>query len=108
MLFHGVAKIQHGVAGSPARCGRLRLHRLCLGRDHGADTDHLGLFTPRRWLRLYAGGGVFDGGHWQVYHYRTWRRLWGIENELVFFMGELAILLLGSGKYAIARNEAYR
>ena len=32
----------------------------------------------------------------------------GIENELVFFMGGLAILLLGSGKYAIARNEAYR
>lgn len=33
---------------------------------------------------------------------------WGIENELVFFMGGVVILLLGSGKYAIARNEAYR
>ncbi|SUJ36608.1 Uncharacterised protein [Serratia marcescens] len=111
MLFHGVAKIQHGVGWI---AGALQDHGLpassptaCMWGDPGADTDHFGAVHPPAAL-VYAFTLVVAFlmvGTGKVFSV-TDVGAWGIENELVFFMGGLAILLLGSGKYAIARNEA--
>lgn len=33
---------------------------------------------------------------------------WGLENEALYFFGGIIIMLLGSGRYSITKNEAYR
>ena len=33
---------------------------------------------------------------------------WGLENEMLYFMGGIVVMLLGSGRYSIMRNEALR
>ena len=33
---------------------------------------------------------------------------WGLENEAMYFLGGVAIMLLGSGRYSVTKNEAYR
>lgn len=81
MLFHGVAKIQHGVGWI---AGALQEQGLPAFIAYGvyvgeilADTDRFGAVHPprRAGLRLYAGGGVFDGGHRQGLHRHRRRRL---------------------------------
>jgi putative oxidoreductase len=33
---------------------------------------------------------------------------WGLENEMLYFMGGIIIMLLGSGRYSIVSNQALR
>ncbi|HAT4912885.1 TPA: DoxX family protein [Serratia marcescens] len=114
MLFHGVAKIQHGVgwiAGALQEQGlpAFIAYGVYVGEILAPILIILGLFTRPSAL-VYAFTLVVAFlmvGTGKVFTV-TDVGAWGIENELVFFMGGLAILLLGSGKYAIARNEAYR
>ncbi|CND87635.1 DoxX family protein [Yersinia nurmii] len=114
MLFHGVAKIQHGTnwisdmlqaQGIPGFVA----YGVYVGEIVVPILMILGLFTrPAAFIyavnllvaTLMVGTGKFftltDVG------------AWGLENEALYFFGGIIIMLLGSGRYSITKNEAYR
>ncbi|WP_145533644.1 DoxX family protein [Yersinia alsatica] len=114
MLFHGVAKIQHGTSwiteslqaqGIPGFVA----YGVYIGEIITPLLIILGLFTrPAAFIYavnllvavLMVGTGKFFT--------LTQVGAWGLENEAMYFLGGVAIMLLGSGRYSITKNEAYR
>ncbi|MGC6230782.1 DoxX family protein [Hafnia paralvei] len=114
MLFHGVAKIEHGIGWISAMLQEQGLpgviaYGVFIGEIVTPILIILGLFTRPAALiyainllvaTLMVGTGKFftltDVGSW------------GLENEMLYFMGGIVIMLLGSGRYSIMRNEALR
>ncbi|QHB32271.1 DoxX family protein [Yersinia canariae] len=114
MLFHGVAKIQHGtswIAESLQAQGipSFVAYGVYIGEIITPLLIILGLFTrPAAFIYavnllvavLMVGTGKFFT--------LTQVGAWGLENEAMYFLGGVAIMLLGSGRYSVTKNEAYR
>lgn len=114
MLFHGVAKIQHGtswIATSLQAQGipGFVAYGVYIGEIVTPILIILGLFTrPAAFIYavnllvavLMVGTGKFFT--------LTQVGAWGLENEAMYFLGGIAIMLLGSGRYSVTKNEAYR
>lgn len=110
LLFHGEAKIQHGV-GWIARL--LTAHGLPGFIAYGAYIGEvvapamiiIGLLTrPAAFIiavnLLVATWLVKTGAFWS----RTDVGAWALEGEALYLFGALAIMLLGAGKYCLVRN----
>lgn len=114
MLFHGVAKIQHGTGwieqslqsqGIPGFVA----YGVYIGEIIAPILIIIGLFT-RPAAFIYAINlvvAVLMVGTGKIFTL-TQVGAWGLENEAMFFLGGVAIMLLGSGRYSITKNEAYR
>lgn len=111
MLFHGTAKILHGVGDVQ---GDLAAHGLPGVLAYGVYVSEvvapvcivLGAWT-RLWAVVYAGGIFFAVA---LVHARDFIRLaptggWAAELYVFYVVGALAIALLGSGRHAIRRGE---
>nr|WP_281726574.1 DoxX family protein [Hafnia alvei] len=114
MLFHGVAKIEHGVGWISEMLQAQGLpgfvaYGVFIGEIVTPVLMVLGIFTRPAALiygvnllvaTLMVGTGKFftltDVG------------AWGLENEMLYFMGGIIIMLLGSGRYSIVSNQALR
>lgn len=114
MLFHGVAKIQHGtswIAESLQAQGipGFVAYGVYIGEIITPLLIILGLFT-RPAAFIYAVNllvAVLMVGTAKFFTL-TQVGAWGLENEALYFLGGLAIMLLGSGRYSVTKNEAYR
>lgn len=114
MLFHGVAKIQHGTSWIAASLQAQGIpgfvaYGVYIGEIVTPILIILGLFTrPAAFIYavnllvavLMVGTGKFFT--------LTQVGAWGLENEAMYFLGGIAIMLLGSGRYSVTKNEAYR
>ncbi|WP_145598978.1 DoxX family protein [Yersinia alsatica] len=114
MLFHGVAKIQHGTSWIAESLQAQDIpgfvaYGVYIGEIITPLLIILGLFTrPAAFIYavnllvavLMVGTGKFFT--------LTQVGAWGLENEAMYFLGGVAIMLLGSGRYSITKNEAYR
>jgi len=114
MLFHGVAKIEHGVGWISEMLQAQGLpgfvaYGVFIGEIVTPVLMVLGIFTRPAALiyavnllvaTLMVGTGKFftltDVG------------AWGLENEMLYFMGGIIIMLLGSGRYSVVSNQALR
>lgn len=114
MLFHGVAKIQHGVgwiaaslqsAGLPAFIA----YGVYIGEVVAPILIILGIFTRPAALvyTLTLVVAFIMVGTDKVFTL-TNVGAWGIENILIFILGGIAIMLLGSGRFSLARDDRYR
>ena len=114
MLFHGVAKIQHGTSWIAESLQAQDIpgfvaYGVYIGEIITPLLIILGLFTrPAAFIYavnllvavLMVGTGKFftltDVG------------AWSLENEMLYFMGGIIIMLLGSGRYSVVSNQALR
>lgn len=114
MLFHGVSKLQHGVgwigdmlatSGYPSFIA----YGAYIGEVVAPVFILLGIFTrPMAFIMafnmvvavLMVGIGKFAT--------ITNVGAWGMETDAFYFLGSLAIMLLGSGRFSVMSNEAYR
>ncbi|HFV4927212.1 TPA: DoxX family protein [Escherichia coli] len=114
MLFHGVAKIEHGVnwiismlqdAGLPGFIA----YGVYIGEIVAPVLIILGIFTRPAALiyaltlivaTLLVGTGKFFT--------LTEVGAWGLENEMLYFMGGIAIMLLGPGQYSVLTRTSLR
>ncbi|UXY10428.1 DoxX family protein [Kosakonia sp. ML.JS2a] len=111
MLFHGVAKVQHGVGWISGMLAAKGLpgfiaYGVFIGEIITPVLIIIGLFT-RQAAFIYAfnilvatllvGMGKFftltDVG------------AWGLESEALYFLGGLSIMFLGAGKYALSADK---
>ncbi|WP_145556976.1 DoxX family protein [Yersinia aldovae] len=114
MLFHGVAKIQHGtrwIAESLQSQGMpgFVAYGVYIGEIVTPILIILGLFT-RPVAFTYAINllvAVLMVGTAKFFTL-TQVGAWSLENEALYILSGLAIMLLGSGRYSITKNEAYR
>ena len=114
MLFHGIAKVQNGVgwiggmleaSGYPAFIA----YGAYIGEVVAPVFILLGIFTrPMAFIMafnmLVATAMVGMGKFYTL----TDVGAWGLETEAFYFLGSIAIVLLGSGRFSVMRNEAYR
>lgn len=114
MLFHGVAKLQHGVGwieemlvghGLPSFIA----YGVYVGEVLMPILVILGLFTRPAALVMFFNlivATLMVG----LPNIMTVTNVgaWGLETESLFALGSLAIALLGSGRYAIAPSPEYR
>ncbi|HGC5373756.1 TPA: DoxX family protein [Escherichia coli] len=114
MLFHGVAKIEHGVnwiismlqdAGLPGFIA----YGVYIGEIVAPVLIILGIFTRPAALiyaltlivaTLLVGTGKFFT--------LTEVGAWGLENEMLYFMEGIAIMLLGPGQYSVLTRTSLR
>lgn len=114
LLFHGVAKLQHGVgwivdmlqgAGLPG----VIAYGVYIGEVVAPILIILGVFTRVSGLiaaltlvvaTLMVGIGKFFT--------LTEVGAWALEVEALYFFGGLVIMLVGGGRYSIVSNPAYR
>jgi putative oxidoreductase len=114
MLFHGVAKLQHGVgwigdmlaaSGYPAFIA----YGVYFGEIIAPLFILFGVFTrPMAFIMavnmlvatLMVGMGKF--------YTLTNVGAWALEIEAFYFFACLVIMLLGSGRFSVMKNEAYR
>lgn len=114
MLFHGVAKVEHGIGwisgmlqaqGVPGFVA----YGVFIGEIVAPILILLGIFTrPAGFVyainllvaTLLVGMGKF--------YTITQVGAWALETEALYFFGGLTIMLLGSGRYSVMKNESYR
>lgn len=114
MLFHGLHKLLDGVDGIAAMLVAKGLpgfsaYGVLLGEVVAPLFIILGILT-----RLSALGLAFTmvvawlmvgvGETWQL----TPVGAWGIESLVYFFLGGLAVALLGAGRFSLAGNSSWR
>ncbi|WP_145491072.1 DoxX family protein [Yersinia rohdei] len=114
MLFHGVAKIQHGtdwIAASLQEQGipGFVAYGVYIGEIITPLLMILGLFT-RPAAFIYAVNLVVAVLMVGTGKFFTLTKVgaWGLENETMYILGAVAIMLLGCGRYSVTKNEAYR
>lgn len=114
MLFHGIAKVQHGVgwiedmlqaSGYPSFIA----YGVFVGEIIAPLFILLGIFTrPMAFIMamnmLIATMMVGMGKFYTLTNVGAW----ALEIEALYFLGSLVIMLLGSGRFSVVRNEAYR
>ncbi|AEX52825.1 putative membrane protein [Rahnella aquatilis CIP 78.65 = ATCC 33071] len=114
VLFHGVAKMENGVGwiaqmlqadGLPGFIA----YGAYIGEVIAPVLIILGIFTRPAALVLafnilVAVFLVVGGKFFTV----TEVGAWGLEGEALYFLGGLAIMFLGSGRYSVMKNEALR
>ena len=110
MLLHGIAKLRHGVDKIAANVGRHGLpeafgYLVYLGEVIAPILVLIGLFTRPAAL-IYAINMLF--AYWLV-HTGDIGKLtpgggWRLELQALYFMGAIAIMLLGAGRYSVRRG----
>jgi putative oxidoreductase len=110
MLFHGVFKLQHGVAWIEPILAQHHLPELLaygayIGEVVAPIFIFIGLFTRLAGL-IYALNMVFAVLLVAVsqFYKLTDVGAWALETEALYFFGGLIIMLLGAGKYSISRR----
>lgn len=114
LLFHGVAKIEHGIDWIIVSLQEIGLpsfiaYGVYVGEIVAPILMILGIFTRPAAL-IYALTllvAFLMVGTDKVFTL-TEVGAWGIENELLYFMGGIIIMLLGSGRFSLSRNIHYR
>ncbi|AUG99893.1 DoxX family protein [Pectobacteriaceae bacterium CE70] len=114
LLFHGVAKIEHGVSWI---VGMLQENGLPGFIAYGVYIGEvvvpvliiLGLFTRVAGaisaINLLVATLLVGMGRFFTI---TQVGAWGLEVEALYFLASLVIMLMGSGRYSITSNEDYR
>ena len=110
MLFHGIHKATHGIA--PIK-GMLAAHHLPDFFAYGIYAGEIlaPIFLIIGWKsRWWAGiiavtmaGAIYLAHSKDIFAINA-HGAWSIELPMLFFLSSLAIVLLGSGKYAIIRD----
>ncbi|EFB2050564.1 DoxX family protein, partial [Escherichia coli] len=114
MLFHGVAKIEHGVNWIVSILQAVGLpgfiaYGVYIGEVVAPVLIILGIFTRPAALiyaltllvaTLLVGTGKFFT--------LTEVGAWGLENEMLYFMGGIVIMLLGAGRYSVSTRTSMR
>ncbi|EGN0894867.1 DoxX family protein [Escherichia coli] len=114
MLFHGVAKIEHGVNWIVSILQAVGLpgfiaYGVYIGEVVAPVLIILGIFTRPAALiyaltllvaTLLVGAGKFFT--------LTEVGAWGLENEMLYFMGGIVIMLLGAGRYSVSTRTSMR
>ncbi|HHX8952931.1 TPA: DoxX family protein [Escherichia coli] len=114
MLFHGVAKIEHGVNWIVSILQAVGLpgfiaYGVYIGEVMAPVLIILGIFTRPAALiyaltllvaTLLVGTGKFFT--------LTEVGAWGLENEMLYFMGGIVIMLLGAGRYSVSTRTSMR
>lgn len=114
MLFHGVAKIEHGVNWIVSILQAVGLpgfiaYGVYIGEVVAPLLIILGIFTRPAALiyaltllvaTLLVGTGKFFT--------LTEVGAWGLENEMLYFMGGIVIMLLGAGRYSVSTRTSMR
>lgn len=114
LLFHGIAKLQHGLGGVN---GLLTANGLPSFIGYGVYVGEvvapifviIGLFTrPAAFVifstMVFATLLLGSAGFSTI----TATGAWGYENQALFAFGALAIMFLGSGTFSISRNPLIR
>ncbi len=114
MLFHGVAKVQHGVGWiadmlNAAHIPSFIAYGTYIGEIVAPILIILGIFTrPAAFIMgitvLVAVLMLETGNLFQLSPVGAWM----VENQALYVLGCLSIMLLGSGKYSVIANKAYR
>ncbi|ELH8642683.1 DoxX family protein [Escherichia coli] len=114
MLFHGVAKIEHDVNWIVSILQAVGLpgfiaYGVYIGEVVAPVLIILGIFTRPAALiyaltllvaTLLVGTGKFFT--------LTEVGAWGLENEMLYFMGGIVIMLLGAGRYSVSTRTSMR
>ena len=114
MLFHGVAKIEHGVNWIVSILQAVGLpgfiaYGVYIGEVVAPVLIILGIFTRPAALiyaltLLVATLLVGTGKLFTL----TEVGAWGLENEMLYFMGGIVIMLLGAGRYSVSTRTSMR
>ncbi len=112
MLFHGTAKVMHGIdfikqgvdaAGFP----HLLAYGVYLGEFVGPLLLLLGLFSRLSALMITIDMimALVLVHHSQIFTVNSMSGGWAIELQALYLVGSFAIVLMGGGKYSLSRSN---
>jgi putative oxidoreductase len=113
LLFHGVFKLQHGVAWIAGPLGEFGLPGFLAYGTYVGEVVAPVLIVLGAWTRPAALVVAFDLFmaivlvlRPRVFTVNEMGGAWGIEVEALFLLGALALVFLGAGRYRLARGES--
>ncbi len=113
LLFHGVFKLQHGVAWIAGPLGQVGLPGFLAYGTYVAEVVAPVLILLGLWTRLAALVVAFDLCmaivlvlRPQLFAVKEMGGGWGVEVEALFLLGALALVFLGAGRYRLTRAES--
>jgi putative oxidoreductase len=111
LLFHGVAKAQHGIAWMAEPLGKFGLPLFVGYGAYVAELVAPVLLILGAWTRLAAVVIAFDMVmavvlvlHGQLFAIKQGGGGWAVEVEALIFFAAVALALTGGGRYAMTRD----
>jgi putative oxidoreductase len=114
MLFHGVFKLQQGVGHIVGVLGEHGLPGFLAYGAYLAEVVAAILILAGFWTRLAALVVAFDMvmaillvQRARIFTVNEMSGGWGIELEMLYLLGALALFFLGGGRYAVSKGERW-